>query len=302
MQNATQPDMDKLISGGQQRRRRRNLTRAGGAALAVVLLGVVAYAVTRRDSIDADPTGSADTPSDTSAPSTDEVPPTLSLDGGNLEPGTYRLLVGADTTGAAIEADLTVDGEGWESGNFPVAETGGIHGGLAVYEPLAIAAGTGCSGDTPNADLGETPQSLAEQLAQLPQAQSCSPSRLPMRMATAPSTCGCGLPTTAPRARPTASPRRRGQSRHQLQPHSRDGRLGLLGAGPGRRIRRGRGLAPERRLGGPGGPDRPSHGLDHLRHRQLVAVGSTGSGPTGRRGVVPCRDVVEAAGPWPPSR
>ena len=32
MQNATRPDVDKLISGGQARKRRRNLTWAGGAA------------------------------------------------------------------------------------------------------------------------------------------------------------------------------------------------------------------------------------------------------------------------------
>src|SRR5688572_2459174 len=110
MQNATRPDVDKLISGGQARKRRRNLRWTLGAALAVVLVAGGVYAVTQLDGSDAGATGTAATTPGTSAPSGEAPPPTLSEDSGPLEPGTYRLLVGTDATGAAIEADLTFEG------------------------------------------------------------------------------------------------------------------------------------------------------------------------------------------------
>ena len=157
-------------------------------AIAVVLVGVGVYAITQLDRGDAGSTEATNTSPDAPAPSGDAPPPTLSEEGGPLEPGTYRVLVGADATGAAIEADLTVEGPGWESGNFPVVETGAIHAGLGVYEPSALAAGTGCSGDAPNFAVGETPRALADQLAQLHEARSCSPSRPPRRTATPPCT------------------------------------------------------------------------------------------------------------------
>ena len=133
------------------------------------------YAITQLDRGDAGSTEATNTSSDAPAPSGDAPPPTLSEEGGPLEPGTYRVLVGADATGAAIEADLTVEGPGWESGNFPVVETGAIHAGLGVYEPSALAAGTGCSGDAPNFAVGETPRALADQLAQLPRSTVVQP-------------------------------------------------------------------------------------------------------------------------------
>ncbi len=59
MQNATRPDVDKLISGGQARKRRRNLTWAVGAAVAVVLIAGGVYAATQLDGSDAGATGTA---------------------------------------------------------------------------------------------------------------------------------------------------------------------------------------------------------------------------------------------------
>ena len=233
MQNATRPDVDKLISGGQARKRRRNLTWAVGAAIAVVLIAGGVYAATQLDGSDAGSTATATTPSGTSAPSGVADPPTLSEDGGTLEPGTYRLLVGTDATGATIEADLTVEGPGWDSGNFPVVETGAIYAGLGVYRPSALAAGSGCIGDAPNTDLRQSPRALARQLARLPESTVVQPvtpteaygydafhlrlrdrRRLPR---------GPGLPRRGDAA---------GQSWHQLQQHPRDGRHGLLGPGP----------------------------------------------------------------------
>jgi hypothetical protein len=159
--------MDRLISGGRARKRRRNVTWAIGAAVAV-LIGAGVYAVTQLDRKDAASSGTAPTPSGTSTSPAAAAPPTLSEEDGNLEPATYRLLVGIDSAGAPIEADLTVDGPGWDSGNFPVVEAGAIHAGLGVYEPSALAAGSGCSGDAPSADLGQSPRALADQLAGLP--------------------------------------------------------------------------------------------------------------------------------------
>jgi hypothetical protein len=136
------------------------------------------YAVTQLDSSDAEATPSAPpsaTPTATSEPTDAEVPPTLSEDGGPLEPGIYRLLVGHDSTGAAIEADISVDGQGWDSGNFPVVETGGIYAGLGVYEPSALAAGSGCNGDAPDGNFRQTPRALARQLARLPESTVIQP-------------------------------------------------------------------------------------------------------------------------------
>ena len=98
MQYATPPDVDRLIIGGRQRRRHRNLVRAGGTALALVLIGGGAYAVLQTDPAAEIPI--VDTP---------KAPPELPEDAGasTLEPGTYRVLVGAGADGAAIEADLT---------------------------------------------------------------------------------------------------------------------------------------------------------------------------------------------------
>ena len=83
--------------------------------------------------------------------------------------------MGTDATGAAIEADLTFEGPDWDSGNFPVAETGAIHGGLGVYRPSALAAGSGCNGDAPNANVRQSSRGLARQLARLPHSTVVQP-------------------------------------------------------------------------------------------------------------------------------
>jgi hypothetical protein len=165
MQNATRPDIDGLITGGRARRRRRNLLWAGGAALAVVLIGGGAYAVTQLDLSDAGSSPIVDEPTSEATPS--ELPADAGED--QLEPGTYRVLVGADATGEGeIEADLTLEGSGWKAGNFPTVQEGVTYGGIAVYRPDALAVESGCNHDVSNDLVGETPQALAEQLAELP--------------------------------------------------------------------------------------------------------------------------------------
>lgn len=158
MQQATRPDVDRLISGGRGRRRRRNLGRAAGAALALVLIGGGAYAVLQIDR--GDENSIVDTP---------KSPPELPEDAGSstLEPGTYRILVGSGADGAAIEADLTFAGPAWKAGNFPMLNEG-LNGGFGVYRPDALAGGSGCTGDDSVIEPATTPESLAQQLAALP--------------------------------------------------------------------------------------------------------------------------------------
>ena len=163
------PDMDRLIMGGRVRRRRRNLTRAGSTALAVVLIGGGTYAVTQEPNSPSS-SGIANRSSSTSEPSTFAAAPALPPDPGreDLEPGTYRVLVGPGATGTAIRADLTVDGPGWSAGDFPIVQEGGTFGGFGVYRPDQLAAGSGCSDDAVSTNVGDSPHALAQRLAELP--------------------------------------------------------------------------------------------------------------------------------------
>jgi hypothetical protein len=83
--------------------------------------------------------------------------------------------VGVDATGATIDASFTADGAGWTSGNYPVVSEYLSYGGVSAYQPMALAAGTGCTGDAPSQDVGDTPQALAQKLAQLPQSTVVQP-------------------------------------------------------------------------------------------------------------------------------
>ena len=97
-------------------------------------------------------------------------------DGGVIEPGgTYRLVVGADTSGALIEADLTLEGAGWAAGDYPVLVGERSYAGFGVYQPFRLAAGTGCVEDRSTGDLGETALDLAARLAGLPRSTVLEP-------------------------------------------------------------------------------------------------------------------------------
>ena len=78
------------------------------------------------------------------------------------------MLVGVDDSGAPITADFTFY-DVWEGGGYPVYRTDARTAGrMAIYQPIAIAAGTGCLSDPPSTHVGQTPHQLAQQLARLP--------------------------------------------------------------------------------------------------------------------------------------
>ena len=162
MHTAPPPDVDRLIIGGKARRRRRNWARVGVAAAVAVLVAGGAYGVTRVGS-GGTAVGPAGSPSPTLT--RPDVPGR-----GMIQPGTYRMLVGTNDAGAAIYANITFD-DTWESYNYPVVLTyPNGNGGVAVYQPLGLSAGTGCIEDNKlNTNVGDTPQTLAQQLAGLPQ-------------------------------------------------------------------------------------------------------------------------------------
>jgi len=164
---ASPPDVDRLISGGRVRRRRRTMARAGLVAAAVVVIGGGAYGVTQIDPGNrGSGPGIVDEPSDARS-----APTTSALQDGRrrpVEPGTYRVLVGVDAAGERIEADMTVSGPGWASGDSPVVLDGDHAAGVGIHRPDRVATESGCTGDWHGRDASETPQGLARQLARLP--------------------------------------------------------------------------------------------------------------------------------------
>ena len=238
MQNAPAPDLDRLISGGRDRRRRRNTTRFGiAAAIVAVLVGVGVYGVMQLDS------ESALEPAQPSQPSESATTaPPLPIDGRRLEPDTtYRTLVGVDGTGATLDADLTVYGSGWTSGNFPV-----------VTEPAGVTAVWLPTSRWRWPPVRVAPAMTPTRTSDRPRKPSCSSS---------PSSRGYGRPGgkgdggVRPRRDPPARTDRQRlpggpglprcgdaprQSRDQLHRQSQGRRHGLLGRGPRRNSGRGR--------------------------------------------------------------
>src|SRR5262245_61942644 len=162
MQTVPPPDVDTLVIGGKVRKRRRNLARvgwAGLAAAAAVLIAGGVYGVMKPD-----PGNSP--PSATTPPSPTSTPNAQSYEdnGSTIQPGTYRMFAGIDDAEVPIYADLTFDDnvDGVANG-FPVLSDVHSDGGVAVYRPVALSAGTGCLNENKlNTELGKTPQALAQ--------------------------------------------------------------------------------------------------------------------------------------------
>lgn len=164
---APPPDPDGLIKGGRARRRRRDLQRAGAGAAAAVLVAAGGWGLlTSQQPAAPGPASRAPGPTSGSTP----LPPQDHAGREGLQPGTYRTFVGLDATGRRIEADLTVRGGNWSSGDFPLVSErfGSVFAGVGVYQPRALAAGRGCLEDPTTPVLARTPRRLANQLARLP--------------------------------------------------------------------------------------------------------------------------------------
>jgi len=166
MRSVPVPDVAGLIRRGRIRRRRRNVARIGVAAAAAVLLGGAAYGVTQVDP--PDPRTAAGPPATSETEPSSTVPPSFQHLNGTAIEGTYRMLVGADPSGARIEAGLTITGPNWAAGEQPVVSDGDTWAGVGIYQPDAVAGVTPCTGDWQGRDAGGTPQALAQQLVELP--------------------------------------------------------------------------------------------------------------------------------------
>ncbi len=169
------PDVEGLIRGGRARRRRRNVGRIGiAAAVAAVLVGAGAYGVAQVDPGDPGTVTVPPATSESSEPAA--VPPSFQyLNRTVIEPGTYRMFVGADPAGVKIEADLTVTGPNWIAGEQPVVYEGDTWAGVGVYQPDALAGVGPCSGDWQSRDASGNPQAMARQLVRLPRSTVVQP-------------------------------------------------------------------------------------------------------------------------------
>jgi hypothetical protein len=85
------------------------------------------------------------------------------------------MLVGADPTGTKIEADLTITGPNWASGEQPAVREGETRAGVGVYQPDALADGAPCSGNWQGRAARGTPHALARQLVELPRSTVVQP-------------------------------------------------------------------------------------------------------------------------------
>ena len=157
-------DPQGVVRGGRARRRRRNLERAGAGLVAAALIGAGGYALVP----DTPPhPGVASRPSATHG---QLPPPVTDMGRSKLPSGTHRMFVGTDGAGVRIEADFTVAGPNWSGGDFPLVADrfGSTFAGIGVYQPTAVASGSGCVADEVTSDLGPSPRRLAHQLAELP--------------------------------------------------------------------------------------------------------------------------------------
>lgn len=172
---APPPDVVGMISGGRVRRRRRSVVRLGAVAAATVLVGSAAVGILQADLADLADPGTGPGPAGTRADSS--TPEPLPDGGVPLRSGvTYRLPIGTDASGGAIEVDLAVDGMNWQNSGFPVVHYAyATFAGFGAYAPSALADGTGCLRDRTTSDLGDTLQELATQLTELPRSTVLKP-------------------------------------------------------------------------------------------------------------------------------
>ena len=140
-------------------------------AAATVLVGSAAYGVLQ---VDLSGAMTEQGPASTPRPSIDPTSlPLADLGRRWLDPGPLRYWVGTDASGDAVEVDVVVAGRQWESADF--AKLGdrshSSYVGFGVYQPRALAAGTGCVDDPSTTSPAATVDELAGQLARLPRSE-----------------------------------------------------------------------------------------------------------------------------------
>jgi hypothetical protein len=167
MRTTPTPDIEGMVNGGKSRLRRRNTTRIGLAAAAVLLVGGGIYGATQLGDNDDPDAGVANQPSETAAAAIPQSWP--DNDGAPVEAGTYRTFVGLAEAGGTIEADFTIDGDGWRGSNYPVASAGEGFAGLGVYQPESVAGG--CRMEAGLKDAATAPQQLVQQLIRMPRSE-----------------------------------------------------------------------------------------------------------------------------------
>jgi hypothetical protein len=169
MRTTPTPDIEGMVNGGESRLRRRNTMRVGLAAAVVLLVGGGIYGATQLGDNDARDTGVTNQPS----PPAGAAIPRSWLDvadiEGPIEAGTYRTFVGSAEDGGSIEADFTIDGEGWEGSNYPLAYGGEAFAGLGVYQPHSVAGG--CRMGAGLKEAATEPQQLVQQLVRMPRSE-----------------------------------------------------------------------------------------------------------------------------------
>lgn len=172
MRTTPTPDIEGMVNGGESRLRRRNTMRIGLVAAAVLLVGGGIYGATQLGDND-DDAGVANQPSESAEAG---IPQSWPDNEAPVEAGTYRTFAGLSEAGGTIEADFTIDGEGWEGSNYPV--TGAAEGrgeasapfaGFGVYQPESVAGG--CRMEAGHKDAATTPQQLVQQLIRLPRSE-----------------------------------------------------------------------------------------------------------------------------------
>lgn len=166
MRTTPTPDIEAMVNGGESRLRRRNTMRIGLAAAAVLLVSGGIYGAAQLGDDDPD-TAVTTQPTETAEAGIPQ--PWVNIDDGAAEAGTYRTYVGSTVASGPIEADFTIDGEGWAASNYPVAYAGEAFAGLGVYQPGSVAGG--CRMDAGLKEAATAPQQLVQQLIRLPRSE-----------------------------------------------------------------------------------------------------------------------------------
>ena len=161
-------DLAGMMTRGRARRRRGTVLRVGMVAAVVALTGGVAFALAQGDRAAPEPV----------APPTPDATPLLTgcAADGCVEPGSYRVRLGADEDAFPVRATLTVEADRWGPyGAEPTTNrisqpgtTGAVV--FTVYEPTALAGPRPCDAeDTRELAPGASVDEVARRLARLPQ-------------------------------------------------------------------------------------------------------------------------------------